>query len=120
MRSKRMKVAEPEPSIDAKPEDETIAVGVIVVDEKPAETQIVPKDAKSVIEETAVIESPPSLVKVEKVVAAETMEEPMPKKNEEKVISSPKGLKKPTILSISNASVKAPETEENEKIKAQE
>ena len=44
----------------------------------------------------------------------------MPKKNEEKVISSPKGLKKPTIISISNESVKAPETEEKEKVKAQE
>ena len=115
-----MKVPEPEPSIDAKLEDQTIAVPVIVVDEMPAETQTVPEDVKPIIEEAAVIEKPPPLAKVEKVVAAKTMEEPMPKKNEEKVITSPKGLKKPTIISISNESDKAPETEEKEKVKAQE
>ena len=34
--SKRIKVADPEPSIDAKPEDQPIPVPVIAVDEKPA------------------------------------------------------------------------------------
>ena len=53
------------------------------------------------------IESTPCFVKVE-AVAAETTEEPMLKKNEEKVISSPNEQEKACINEIALELVKAP------------
>lgn len=124
--SKRMKVAEPEqelnkapePSAEAQPEAQTLPAAAVVVEEKPDEAQSAPVEAKPTIEEAAVIESPPSVVK-DVAAAAETVEAPIPKKDEEKVISSTNELEKAYINEMAKESVKAPETEEVEKIEAQ-
>ena len=128
--SKRMKVAEPEQEInlapqtstEALPEAQALAPPVAVVEEKPAETQSSPEEAKPAVEEAAVIESPPSVVKdvaapVETNEAA--AEAPMPKKDEDKVISSTTELEKAYINEMAKESVKAPETEDAEKVEAQ-
>jgi len=69
-----------------------------------------------------VIESPPSVVK-DVAAAAETVEAqpeaPILKKDEEKVISSTNELEKAYINEMAKESVKAPETEDIEKIEAQ-
>ena len=126
--SKRMKVAEPEQEInqapqtstEALPEAQALATPVAVVEEKPAETQSSPEEAKPAVEE-AVIESPPSVVKdvAAPVETNEAAEAPMPKKDEDKAISSTTELEKAYINEMAKESVKAPETEDAEKVEAQ-